>query len=70
MTAEKVMGKVADKFKKVSAKCAICGKGPVASYNKPHSLHKTKRTIKANIQKVQGKKICTGCLKTLNKQKS
>jgi len=47
--------------------CEICKKGPSQGYNKPNSQHKTKRTIRPNIQKIQGKKICTGCLRTISK---
>lgn len=45
-------------------RCQICGKKPESGFNKPHSLHRTKRVIKPNIQKNQGQTICTRCLKT------
>ena len=48
--------------------CQVCGKGPVASYNRPHSLHKTKRVVYPNVQKVGGQIICTSCLKTITKK--
>ncbi len=48
----------------VAQKCEICGKTATSGNNKPHSLHKTKRTIKANLQKVNGILICTRCLRT------
>jgi large subunit ribosomal protein L28 len=44
--------------------CQICGKGPVSGYNKPHSLHRTKRVVKPNTQRVQGQTVCTRCLRT------
>lgn len=50
--------------------CEICAKKPVVGYNKPHSLHRTKRTVKPNVQKIQGKLICTRCLRTQNKKSS
>lgn len=48
--------------------CQICGKKPQVGYNRPHSLHRTKRLINPNIQKNKGKKICTRCLRTLDKK--
>lgn len=56
------------KLKSYSKYCMICAKCPVSGNNKPHSLHRTKRTIKPNIQKWQGLWICTRCKKTLNKK--
>jgi ribosomal protein L28 len=47
------------------AKCMICAKGPVAGNNVPKSQHKTRRMIRPNIQKFQGIKMCTRCLRTL-----
>jgi large subunit ribosomal protein L28 len=47
------------------AKCELCGKGPVAGKNVPHSQHKTNRIIRPNIQKVKGVKVCTRCIRTL-----
>lgn len=49
--------------------CEICGKKPTIGYNKPHSLHRTKKIIKPNIQKKSGQKICTRCLRTGLKNK-
>ena len=57
------------------AKCEICGKGPSFGHNVSHSNVKTKRRWMPNIQKVsvyqEGKrqrmKVCTRCLRTLNK---
>lgn len=57
------------------AKCEICGKTPSYGYNVSHSKVRTKRDWKPNIQKViiykDGKpqriKVCTRCLRTLNR---
>lgn len=49
------------------AKCTLCGKGPVAGHNVPKSQHKTNRFFQPNIQKVDGIKMCTRCLRTLKK---
>lgn len=52
--------------------CEVCGRGTVVANNVSHSNVKTKRTQKINLQskKIDGKKlkICTSCLKTLNKK--
>jgi large subunit ribosomal protein L28 len=47
------------------AKCEICGKGPRAGRNVPNSQHKTARTFKPNIQRVNGVDMCTRCLRTI-----
>lgn len=57
------------------AKCEICGKTPSFGHSVSHSNVRTKRQWKPNIQKVSvhrdGKrqriKLCTRCLRTLNK---
>jgi large subunit ribosomal protein L28 len=54
------------------AKCEICGKKPLTGHNVSHSMHRTKRQWKPNIQKVtivkDGRlrkvKICSRCLRT------
>jgi large subunit ribosomal protein L28 len=59
------------------AKCEICGKAPMSGNNVPHSLHKTKRQWRPNIQKVtlvqdgRSRKayVCAKCLRTMNKTK-
>lgn len=43
--------------------CQICGKGDSVAYNRPNSLHKTKRVVKPNLQQYNGMLICTRCLK-------
>ncbi|MEI6478057.1 MAG: bL28 family ribosomal protein [bacterium] len=49
------------------AKCMLCTKGPHAGNNVPKSQHKTRRTIQPNIQKVDGIRMCTRCLRTLKR---
>jgi large subunit ribosomal protein L28 len=57
------------------AKCEICGKTPSFGHNVSHSHVRTKRQWKPNIQRVtvyrdgkpQRMKLCTRCLRTLNK---
>lgn len=44
--------------------CEICGKKAIISYNRPNSLHKTKKLVLPNLQSVKGKIICTKCLKS------
>jgi len=51
-----------------AVRCDICGKGPVASVNRPHSLHKTKRVVRPNLQKYNGLIVCTRCLRTHSKK--
>ena len=58
------------------AKCEMCGKGPQFGHNVSHSKRATKRQFDPNIQRVRvtidgktsRKRICTRCLRTLNKQ--
>jgi len=50
-------------MKKQSPSCSVCGKTDSVGYNRPHSLHKTKKIIKPNLQKKAGKIICTGCIR-------
>jgi large subunit ribosomal protein L28 len=61
------------------AKCERCGKKPMSGNNVPHSLQKTKRKWRPNIQKVlvtdeQGvtrrRYLCANCIKTLSKTKA
>ena len=62
----------------IMAKCEICGKSPMFGNNVPHSLHKTKRNWRPNIQKVtvveNGRSVkrhlCTKCLRTMTKSKA
>lgn len=50
-----------------SKTCEICGKGTTSAYNRPNSLHRTKRKIHPNLQKKNNKLICTNCLKNSEK---
>ena len=60
------------------AKCEMCGKTPSFGHSVSHSNVRTKRQWKPNIQKVtvyrDGKpksmKLCTRCLRTLNKSRT
>jgi large subunit ribosomal protein L28 len=57
------------------AKCEMCGKAPSFGHNVSHSMVRTKRQWKPNIQRVtvykdgrpQRMKLCTRCLRTWNK---
>ena len=49
------------------AKCMLCGKGPHAAQNVPKSMHKTKRVVQPNIQKIGGIAMCTRCMRTLRR---
>ncbi len=48
--------------------CSICGKSETVGYNRPRSLHCTKRIIKPNLQKKDKQLVCTRCLRTQNKK--
>ncbi len=56
----------------MSRVCSICGKGQTSGNNVSHSNRKTRRSFKANVQKVtyvaDGKVengyVCTRCLKS------
>ena len=50
--------------------CLVCGKTAVASYNRPKSLHKTKRVVYPNLVTFGDGKICTRCLKSLRLQET
>ena len=57
----------------MSRVCSVCGKGQTTGNNVSHSKRRTRRTFKANVQKVsyvsEGKTVsgyvCTRCLKTV-----
>ena len=55
------------------SKCQICNKKNQTGNRRSHSNIATKRKFKVNIQtkKIEGekKKICTRCIKTINKVK-
>lgn len=48
--------------------CFICGKRPEVAFNRPKSLHKTKKLVYPNLQKYHGQWVCTSCLKTILKK--
>ncbi len=61
---------------KMSRVCSVCGKGQTSGNNVSHSKRRTRRTFKANVQKVnyvntEGKTVngyvCTRCLKTVER---
>ena len=54
-----------NRIKGEKTSCMICGKCSQSGNNKPHSLHKTKRVIRPNLQSFRGIKICTTCLKSI-----
>lgn len=45
--------------------CSICGKTAQSAYNRPNSLHKTKKKVYPNLQKYNNKLVCTKCLKKI-----
>ncbi len=57
------------------AKCERCGRGPMFGNNRPWSRKTTRRRWEINIQKVRvldngkfvSKRLCTSCIKTLEK---
>lgn len=57
------------------AKCEMCGKGPQFGHNVSHSKRATNRRFNPNIQRVRvmvngqvrRMRLCTRCLRTLNK---
>ena len=61
----------------MSRVCSVCGKGKMSGNNVSHSNLKTKRTMNANVQKVEvevdGKVetayVCSKCLKGSKKDK-
>lgn len=48
--------------------CAQCRRGPQVAYNRPHSLHGTKRLVKINLQPFRGRRVCNDCRRTLTKR--
>ena len=63
----------------MSRVCSVCGKGQTSGNNVSHSKRRTRRTFKANVQKVnyvnaEGKTVngyvCTRCLKTVERAQS
>ncbi len=48
--------------------CEKCGKGAQKAANRSHAKNKTLRRQHVNLQKHDGKKICTSCIRTMAKQ--
>lgn len=58
--------------------CEICGKGPATGNSVSHSVRRTKRRFLPNLVKKRvidpltnllvRKKVCTACLRTMNKR--
>lgn len=48
--------------------CSVCKKTNSKAWNRPKSLHCTRRTIKPNLQKKDNTLVCTRCLRTKNKK--
>ena len=60
----------------MSRVCSVCGKGQMSGNNVSHSKRRTRRTFKANVQKVsyvnaEGKTVndyvCARCLKSVER---
>lgn len=60
----------------MSRVCTVCGKGQTTGNNVSHSKRRTRRTFKANVQKVSyiaddgqavSGYVCTRCLKTVER---
>ena len=59
----------------MSRVCSVCGKGQTSGNNVSHSKRRTRRTFKANVQKVSylenGKQVtgyvCSRCLKSVER---
>jgi len=47
--------------------CPVCGKRNNVANSVPFSQKKTKRIQKINLQKNNGKYLCSNCIKTLKK---
>lgn len=58
------------------AKCDVCGKTPQFGHNVSHSMRRTKRQFRPNIQRVKvmengrlvSKYMCTRCIRDIGKQ--
>ena len=57
------------------AKCQVCSKGPMFGHNRSHALNATRKVFQPNIQRrrlvlngvEQRVKVCTRCIRTLEK---
>lgn len=52
----------------MSRRCDSCGRASKKAASRSHSKIKTLRRQFVNIQKVDGKKICTSCIRTIAKK--
>ncbi len=52
----------------MSRVCDHCGKGPKRAAIRSKALNKTLRRQKVNLQKFEGEKVCTRCIRTKTKQ--
>ncbi|MBI4175254.1 50S ribosomal protein L28 [Candidatus Berkelbacteria bacterium] len=51
-----------------SLACTVCGAQARIAVNRPHSLHRTKRLVRPNLQKSGQQLVCTRCRRTRLKQ--
>ena len=49
--------------------CSQCQRTAHIGYNKPHSLHRTKRVVRPNLQMVNQRLLCTRCQRTETKRR-
>jgi len=54
----------------MALKCDLCEKGSKKAANRSHSKTKTLRKQKVNLQKLDGKKVCTRCMRTMTNKAS
>ncbi|MEK7065129.1 MAG: L28 family ribosomal protein [Patescibacteria group bacterium] len=52
----------------MSRTCSVCDKGSKKAANRSHANNKTLRRQFPNLQKCEGKMVCTRCLKTKAKK--
>ncbi|MBH41299.1 MAG: 50S ribosomal protein L28 [Candidatus Magasanikbacteria bacterium] len=52
----------------MSRRCEECNKGPKKAMIRSHALNKTLRVQRPNLQKFEGRKVCTKCRKTAIKR--
>ena len=72
LSACKIRGIDPSEVEIMSRVCSVCGKGQTSGNNVSHSNRKTRRTFKANVQKVKIVKdgkvesayVCARCLKS------
>lgn len=66
------MGKINKITERRNVGCAACGRIAAIGYNRPKSLHRTKRLFKINLQyhQIKGQRllVCTRCWKKLRQE--